>query len=201
MIRTAAMTAKPPKPRTCRNKACSDKFAPVRAMQVACSVGCAIILSKEKIRADTEKAAKLDRAETKQKLDAIKPRAKWLAEAQAAFNAFIRERDAALPCISCGRFHQGAHDAGHYRSVGAMPSLRFHEDNCHRQCVPCNQHKAGNVIEYRIRLIERIGADRLAFLEGPHAPVKHTIDDAKAIKALYRAKHKALLIARHKEAA
>jgi hypothetical protein len=123
----------------------------------------------------------------------LKSRQQWLKEAQVAFNRYIRTRDAAEPCISCGRFHTGAYDAGHYRSVGAQPAIRFNEDNCHKQCVPCNQHKGGNVIEYRLRLLQKIGPERLAFLEQDHPAVKYTIEDAKRIKALYRDKNKQLL--------
>jgi hypothetical protein len=71
-----------------------------------------------------------------------------------------------------------------------MPALRFDEDNCHRQCVPCNQHKSGNAIEYRIGLVARIGVGRVERLEGPHAAAKHSIEELKAIKLKYRARLK-----------
>ena len=164
---------------------CLEMFRPQRMGQRVCSPACAAVQGKR----DSEKQ---DRKETRERKQALKTRSDWLKEAQAAFNAFIRERDAALPCISCGRFHAGAYDAGHYRSVGAQPALRFHEDNCHKQCVPCNQHKSGNVVEYRLGLIARIGAERVEFLEQEHAPAKLTIDEAKAIKAHYVAKLRAL---------
>ncbi len=138
-----------------------------------------------------ERTAK-QRKESRAQREKLKTRQDWLREAQAAFNAYIRERDKDLPCISCGRFHQGSWDAGHYRSVGACPELRFHEDNVHRQCVPCNQHKSGNVVEFRIGLVARIGVGRVAFLEQKHAPRKYSIEDAKAIKAEYKARLKAL---------
>lgn len=67
-----------------------------------------------------------------------------------------------------------------------MPALAFHEDNCHKQCAPCNVKKGGNVVEYRIRLLAKIGVNRLAFIEGPHAAQKYTIDDLKAIRDDYR---------------
>jgi hypothetical protein len=171
------------KPRHC--KVCKELFAKQRMGQVVCGPACAVKLAQES-------RAKIERHNVRVRKEAIKTRSDWLREAQAAFNAFIRARDEHLPCISCGRYHLGAWDAGHYRSVGSMPALRFHEDNVHRQCVPCNQHKSGNAIEYRIGLLARIGAERVAFLEGPHEPAKYTIDDAKAIKAEYKAKLKAL---------
>ena len=163
-------------------------------MQKTCSVNCAV----EYARRDRE--AKERRAD-KVKRESLKTRSDWLREAQTAFNAWVRARDADLPCVSCGRFHTGAWDAGHYRSVGSTPALRFHPDNCHRQCVPCNQFKSGNAIEFRIGLLGRIGPERLAFLEGPHEPKKHSIDDAKTVKAAYKAKLKELLAQREEVAA
>ena len=182
ILRTASLTAL--KPRKCA--VCPEKFQPLRPMQRVCGPRCA---AEDALR-KREKQARKELAEGRL---ALKSRSAWLAEAQTAFNAFIRARDAHLPCISCGRFHTGSYDAGHYRTVGSMPALRFDEDNCHRQCVPCNQHKSGNVVEYRIGLVVRIGAERLARLEGPHAAAKYTIEEAKAIKAEYKAKLKQLL--------
>ncbi len=89
---------------------------------------------------------------------------------------------------SCGRFHDGQYHAGHYRSVGSHPELRFDEDNVHKQCAPCNNHKSGDVVNYRINLVAKIGAAAVARLEGPHDARKWTVEEIKAIKALYRAK-------------
>ena len=35
----------------------------------------------------------------------------------------------------------------------------------HRQCVKCNRNLSGNAVEYRIRLVKRIGADQVVFPE------------------------------------
>ena len=177
--------AKPRRTRKCAVKGCPTRFQPRNMMHKCCCGECAEIFTAAERK-------RLDAKQTRERKQALKTRSDWLKEAQAAFNAFIRERDAALPCISCGRFHTGAYDAGHYRSVGAQPALRFHEDNCHKQCVPCNQHKSGNAVEYRLGLIARIGAERVAFLEQEHAPAKLTIEQAKIIKAHYTARLRAL---------
>lgn len=113
-------------------------------------------------------------------------------EAQKAFNAYIRYRDASLCCISCGRNHNGQYHAGHYRSRGAHPELRFEELNCHKQCAPCNNHLSGNISNYRINLIEKIGADKVEWIEGPHEIIKYTCEDLKAIELKYKAKIKQL---------
>jgi hypothetical protein len=181
--RTAILKSTTPRERKCVT--CAERFKPARQMQKVCSPACAAVHG----RRETEKQ---DAKQTRERKQVLKTRGEHLKDAQAAFNAWIRERDAALPCISCGRFHQGAYDAGHYRSVGAQPALRFHEDNCHKQCVPCNQHKSGNAVEYRLGLIARIGAERVEFLEREHAPAKLTIEEAQTIKAHYRAELRAL---------
>ena len=69
----------------------------------------------------------------------------------------------------------------------------MHEDNCHKQCAPCNTHLSGNLVLYRVNLIQRIGLARVEALEGPHMPLKLTIPDLKAIRDTYRAKANALM--------
>lgn len=188
MIRSALTRSgslSPKRVRKCAVKGCANRFQPRNMGHKCCGAECAEIFA-------VAERKRLDAKQTRERKIAMRSRTDWLRDAQAAFNAWIRERDAALPCISCGRFHTGAYDAGHYRSVGAQPALRFHEDNVHKQCVPCNQHKSGNAVEYRLGLIARIGVDRVAFLEQEHPPAKHTIEQAKAIRDQYRAKLRAL---------
>jgi hypothetical protein len=182
---TRRMPVKGPRLRKCAVKGCATRFQPRNISHKVCGADCAAVHAMAERK-------RLDAKQTRERKQVLKTRGQHLKDAQAAFNAWIRERDAALPCISCGRFHQGAYDAGHYRSVGAQPALRFHEDNCHKQCVPCNQHKSGNAVEYRLGLIARIGAERVEFLEREHAPAKLTIEDAQTIKAHYRAELRAL---------
>lgn len=171
------------KQKKCRH--CGEKFKPFQPLQKACSIPCAQALARMEVQRKEKRALR----ERRQRL---KTRSEWLKEAQAEFNRYIRLRDANKPCISCGRFHAGKYDAGHYRSVGACSALRFDEANCHRQCVPCNQHKSGNVVEYRINLIRRIGAEEVERLETTNPLRAWTIEEAKAIKAHYRAACRAL---------
>ncbi len=52
--------------------------------------------------------------------------------------------------------------------------------------------RSGNIAEYRIRLIKKIGLDKVEWLEGPHEPAKYTIDDLKELIVKYKAKCKEL---------
>ena len=176
------------KQKTC--KSCRQKFTPTRPMQSACSTACAIAMAERKREKQAQQMAAEKRRETRQQLERIKTREQWMKEAQAAFNAFIRARDADRPCISCGRHHNGQYHAGHYLSVGSSPALRFEEINVWKQCAPCNNHLSGNAVLYRRALVELIGIDKVEWLEGPHEPKKYTIDDLKAIKAEYIRKRK-----------
>ena len=123
---------------------------------------------------------------------AAKPRSYWIKQAQQAFNAYVRYRDAALPCISCGRYHKGQYHAGHYRTVGAHPELRFNEDNCHGQCAPCNNHLSGNIANYTPNLIAKIGPERYEALISHHEPCRYTRTDLERIRDVYRTKLKDL---------
>lgn len=178
-----------------RCPSCRMMFTPARDSQAVCGeIECAIAHGQsEKGRESTRKAlADVERKEIKVRKEKLKSRAEHLKDTQIAFNAWVRERDAALPCISCGRHHQGKYDAGHYRTVGSNPALRFEPLNCHRQCSPCNTQLSGNIVNYRIALVKRIGAEQVEWLEGPHEPKKYTVEELKAMTADYRAKTKEL---------
>ncbi|MEN2908551.1 hypothetical protein EFIBHEMM_01788 [Mannheimia haemolytica] len=144
-------------------------------------------------RRNAKKSAKIDRLEQRKRLEKLKSRRDFEKDLQKIFNKFIRLRDKDLPCISCGRYHQGKYDAGHYKTVGGNPELRFNEDNCHSQCVPCNRHLHGNIVNYRVNLIEKIGLERVEFLERKdHPPLKLTIEQIKDLIKVYKAKCKEL---------
>jgi hypothetical protein len=140
----------------------------------------------KKLKASQENARK-ERVEAREAKKKLKSRSDYMKETQQVFNEWIRMRDADQPCISCGRFHEGQWHAGHYRTVSSSPELRFEPLNCWKQCQPCNNHKSGDIVNYRINLVRRIGADKVDWLEGPHEAKRYTIDDLQAIKAHYRA--------------
>ncbi|MBF3209581.1 recombination protein NinG, partial [Pseudomonas aeruginosa] len=144
------LTASQPKPKKCQNPECGTMFVPQRLGQRACSPACALAI-KDKHATPARKAiADRERREIKVRKERLKSRADHLREAQQAFNEFIRLRDADQPCISCGRHHDGQYHAGHYRTVAASPELRFEPLNVHKQCAPCNNHKSGDIVNYRI---------------------------------------------------
>ena len=179
-------------------KACRCEFEPARAMQAACGIECAVALAAAGRVKREKSAATADRCETRAKLEKLKTRGQYQAEAQVVFNAFIRTRDAGLSCICCGRTgagqaHGGEWDAGHYRSRGSAPHLRFDERNVHAQLKQCNRYASGNIVGYRAGLIARLGLAAVEALEADQAPRHYSIDDLQAIKKAYAAKTRELL--------
>ncbi|KWZ71767.1 recombination protein NinG [Pseudomonas aeruginosa] len=179
-----------PKPKKCQNPECGTMFVPQRLGQRVCSPACALAIKDKHAKPARKAIADRERREIKARKEKLKSRAEHLKECQAIFNQYIRLRDADKPCVSCGRpaTWDGQWHASHYRSVGSTPALRFNPLNVHRACSICNSHLSGNIMGYRPELVRRIGEEAVLALEGPHEPLKLTIEDIKALKAKFRAR-------------
>lgn len=176
------------KPRPCTGPGCVRTFVPARPMQTVCGPVCA----RKKVEAGKKQERAKDRA-TREKQKGLPQLHK---EARAAVHEYIRLRDAALPCISCGApppdlrgLHAGR-DAGHYRSVGSAPQHRYNPVNINGQCVHCNQHLAGNLIGYRQGMLAKYGEAATVALETDNAAHKWTREEVRQIRDTYRAKIK-----------
>jgi len=174
-------------------KVCKQPFMPRNTIQPTCyDFECQATYATAHAKKVAAVREKRERQALREAKERIKPRSQWLKEAQVVFNKFIRSRDDGLPCVSCGRFHEGQWHAGHYRTVGSAPELRFNELNCWRQCSACNNYLSGNIINYRRTLVERIGLEKVEWLEGPHQAKHYTIDELKQLIAHYKMKCKQL---------
>lgn len=151
-------------------------------------------MMNEKLKRDREKDY---RRETKRRKDALLTTSEWIKKVQVVFNAYIRERDKELPCISCSRMdHEieelggrgGKWDAGHYRSRGASPELRFEPLNTHKQCKSCNAGsgkyaRKNHTVQqsYRENLEKKIGIINLEWLEGSHPAKRYRVEELKEL--------------------
>jgi hypothetical protein len=168
---------------------CRKLFEPrVSSLQQICSPACAIEFAAtrpERMDRIRKAAARRERREYRA---ATETPAQARQKAQAAFNAWVRTRDAGLPCISCGHPNDGTRkwNAGHYRPAGTNPALRFEPLNVHGQCERCNSYLSGNLADYRIGLIKRIGLEAVEWLEGPHELPRRTVAIYRTIAAEYR---------------
>jgi hypothetical protein len=167
------MLQTPASPKPCIH--CGKEFVPkYTAMQIACSLRCAASYVKKQ-KAQKEKA---ERAGFKVRRDAIKSRSKWEDECRKIVQAIARIRDRNDGCISChlpanwdGQWH-----GSHFRSHGACSVLQFHLWNIHKACSSCNRDNGGNIINYRPKLVEKIGQERVDWLESQNGTFKPPIE-------------------------
>ena len=164
-------------------KQCKKSFTPERPLQYLCSFECSIeYLKKEKAKCWAKEKKVL-----KEKLMTHKDYLKLL---QITFNTYIRTRDERQPCISCGTFKAEEFHAGHYVAT-THQYLRFNENNVWKQCSKCNTHLRGNLIPYRIELINRIGLKQVEQLENDrNKEQKLSISEIKEMIIIYKQKIK-----------
>ena len=165
-------------------KKCGEIFTPYRTTDKHCYV-CSkteqALKNLAKIKKDKVKKAKEDLLTTSD----------YLKLAQQVFNKWVRLRDQDQGCISCGNPLGSKYDAGHFWSAGGHSNVRFNENNVHAQCVSCNQHKHGNLLEYRKGLIAKIGHHNYTLLsDKAYKTRKWDKEELKELIALYKKKIK-----------
>lgn len=189
-----SLSAKQPKPKTCKNPACRASFVPQRLGQAVCSPKCGLAIKHVNQEKARKSLAQVGRADIKVRKEKLKTRADHAKEAQAIINRYVRLRDAHLGCISCDKpaTWGGQWHCSHFRSVGAAAHLRFNLWNMNRSCSQCNAHLSGNIMVYRPRLVEKIGAEKVAWLERNQDLVRHEIPYLKRLKSVFTKKVKRL---------
>lgn len=164
-------------------KACRKPATMLAGLHPVCSVDCGIAIAR-KMQPAHEKRKRREAKES------VKSPKELKAEVQEAFNWMIRARDAGKPCISCRHPDNGTRQrqAGHYRTVGAMSSLRYDPRNCHGQCVKCNKWDGGGLHPgYKAEMAKRMGADVVEWLDGPHEPKHYTREELQHMKRRFNA--------------
>lgn len=162
---------------------------------ISASTKFALATVKKQLEAKKKKDDSDRRKDTAERKKALLSHKDWLAKLQTVFNAFIRERDKENGCISCETKANIQYAAGHYFTVGGFSNVRFDEDNVHLQCNKrCNGEMSGNIIEYRPRLIRKIGIERFEALEfrARNESGKLTIPEIEEKIKYYREKIKQL---------
>lgn len=189
-----SLPAKQPRPKKCKNPACGVQFVPQRLGQAVCSYPCGLAIKEVNHEKARKSLAKVERRNIQVRKEALKTRADHAKEAQAVINRYVRLRDAHLGCISCDKpaTWGGQWHCSHFRSVGAAAHLRFNLWNMNKSCSQCNAHLSGNIMVYRPRLVEKIGAEKVEWLECNQELVRHGIPYLKRLKAVFTKKAKRL---------
>lgn len=180
-------------------KICGERFETYDSFRQWCSPECGVTLAKQKQAKQREKAehekVRSEKARIRSVKEGLKTHNQFIKEAQSAVNKYIRVRDENKECISCGtplisEKLGGGFDAGHFRSRGSAPHLRFYTLNIHGQCKRCNRWLGGNYHEYRIGLIERLGIEKVQTIESDQRPRHYSDDDLRRIKRIFERKTK-----------
>lgn len=134
--------------------------------------------------------AKEDKSRLRARKAQLKPKTQKLNDLQALVNKYIRLRDQEKPCISCGRPNDQSHQrhASHYKSVGSNSNLRFYTLNIHASCAQCNSSQSGNIINYRIGLIERHSLELVEALEDAPRSRRYSEEWIERAKKVFRLK-------------
>lgn len=171
-------------------KQCKHGFDPARPMQTVCSPLCASRYVRSK--------KKEEREEVKRRKESVKSRSKWLSECQAVINKYVRLKAFCNGegCYTCGatplQKRGGTYDAGHFRSVGSAPHIRFWIPQIRLQCTTCNRHKGGVALLFRQALVRDHGNQWVEDLEARQEVAKFTVDYLKRLKDVMGRKVKRL---------
>ncbi|MCM8742394.1 MULTISPECIES: recombination protein NinG [Pseudomonas fluorescens group] len=184
------LTVKRSRPKKCRVAECRATFVPAQPFQTWCSPDCAVAIIRQRQEKQRKSFAQRERREIKVRKEKLKSRADHAKDAQAVINRYVRLRDAHLGCISCDKPASwgGQWHCSHFRSVGAAAHLRFNLWNMNKSCSQCNAHLSGNIMVYRPRLVEKIGAEKVEWLERNQDLVRHEIPYLKRLKAVFTKK-------------
>jgi len=151
-----------------------------------------IIFAKRKIQV-INKREKAFKSDLRQKLKTLSD---YEAEAKKSFQKWVRLRDEALSCISCGTDKAKSWHGSHFYSANLYSGLIFDERNVHKSCDYCNVFLHGNLLEYRKGLIARYGleyVEQLESISNESRVYKYTKEELIQIKKKYDDKIKSLI--------
>ncbi len=176
------------KQRGCRN--CGEVFTQFNSMEPCCSPQCK---REDKARKAAKKETKLENMGMVPASQIKAPR-KQSELAQSAVNGYVNLRDYSKPCITCNSFEtrMDVWEAGHFRSVGSAPHLRFNLKNIHKQCNHCNQVLSGNSRHYKIGIVERIGYEEAEKLKNTNGIRRYDDEYYKRITRIFKKKRERL---------
>lgn len=168
------------KPKKCRY--CKEYFTPFNSLQPFCFKTECI---QEHNKVTREKKARKVKKEFKES-----DKSTLLKLAQTVVNKYIRLRDLNKPCISCEHIGERQIHAGHYRPMGNNQQLRFYTLNIFAQCSICNNYLSGNLANYRINLIKKLGLEKVEEIEANQERGNYTVEYLQRLIKVFRKKIK-----------
>ena len=148
------------KPKKC--KSCKTPFTPKHSTtEVACSMNCAIELSKIIVTKQRNQTKRLEREKLK---SGLMTKGDYEKALQTKINYMVRLIDEGCRCIACNKVKPKS-DAGHFAARSSHPFLRFHLMNIWAECRYDNSYKSSK-FEYVDGLIRELGQDIFNYISG-----------------------------------
>jgi hypothetical protein len=175
-----------------------ERFTPFTSFTKWCSPACGVSVALANVaKIKAKELTKTRSANHKSKREFLEGDKRHVGkQARAYFHRWVKWRDRGLPCCACGKSMSGLPEwdkhASHYRPSKMNSAIRYHEDNINLGCSHCNRHRAGNESEYRVRLVEKIGIERVEWLDVQRHVKKWEIEELRDIRDDYKARLKSL---------
>jgi hypothetical protein len=170
-------------------KLCKKEFTQFNSTISVCGYQCAIELGKLKpAKVNYKRVNSQLKSEAKEKLETYSQK---VNKVKVIFQKWIRERDKNEPCISCGTLTANEWHASHFKKAETYSGVIFNEINVWKSCKKCNVFLNGNELNYRERLVKKIGLDQVIALEelaNETRTKKWTIEELQLIKTKYKIK-------------
>lgn len=150
----------------CKN--CKNPFEPrFSTLERFCwELECKYMEAMEKVSKIKSMRVKNQKKELKKKKEALETIKEMMKRVQKVVNLYVRTRDAGKECCSCDTILRGKFDAGHFWNSNNFKNVTFDaERNVSGQCVKCNRWEHGSLLQYREKLIKRIGPEKYNQLE------------------------------------
>jgi len=187
-----------PRKRTCSAPGCVERFTPFTSFTKWCSPECGVSVALANVAKIKAKELTKTRSENhKSKREFLENDKRHVGkQARAYLHRWVKWRDRGLPCCACGNsmdhLPESARHASHYRPAGMNAAIKYDGINVHMCCSRCNSQLSGNPVEYRVRLIDKIGAEKVEWLDNQNHVKRWTIEELRDIRDDYKTRLKAL---------
>ena len=162
---------------------CKELFSPYNSLQPFCFKDSCIKEHNQKTREKKANKVKKDFKEN--------DKSTLVQLAQTLVNKYVRLRDKGKPCISCNYVGTDRQiHASHYKNVGGHQQLRFCTLNIWAGCSICNNYLSGNLVPYRVNLIDKIGLEKVEWLESNQERGHYTVEYLQRLIKVFRKKIK-----------
>jgi len=166
-------------------KICKVKFTPTRQLQPTCNEMECMIAYSDKHLAKKAKETKTQHRIEKREFNNqdVKKRTNDLKK---VVQEYARLRDFHEVCISCRKPSAKQWDGGHFMNAEYHSKVRFNTLNINKQCSHCNDFSASNALNYKIHLIDKIGLEKVEWLEQQKGICKYTPEYLNRFIKIYR---------------